>query len=65
MFLCGNPEILEQADYIQKVIRMEEDRFNETLKDGVALLDDLIDQTKAAGQTELLGNEMSFSGSCP
>ena len=24
----------EQADYIQKVIRMEEDRFNETLKDG-------------------------------
>ncbi len=32
------PEILEQADYIQKVIRMEEDRFNETLKDGVALL---------------------------
>ena len=47
------PEILEQADYIQKVIRMEEDRFNETLKDGVALLDDLIDQTKAAGQTEL------------
>ncbi|WP_333637099.1 alanine--tRNA ligase [Ligilactobacillus animalis] len=49
------PEVLEQADYIQKVIRMEEDRFNETLKDGVALLDDLIEQTKAAGQTELSG----------
>lgn len=49
------PEVLEQSEYIQKVIRNEEDRFNETLKDGVGLLADLISETKAKGETKLAG----------
>lgn len=49
------PEVLRDAEYIQKVIRMEEDRFQETLKDGVAMLDDLIAKTKEAGQSILPG----------
>ncbi len=49
------PEVLEEADYIAKVIRNEEDRFNETLKDGVGLLDDLIAETKKQGQKTLPG----------
>lgn len=49
------PEVLEQADYIEKVIHMEEDRFNETLKDGVSLLDELIAKTKASGEDKLPG----------
>lgn len=49
------PEVLEQAEYLQKVIRMEEERFNETLKDGTALLNNLIDETKAKGQDTLSG----------
>ena len=50
------PEVLEQADYIQKVIRMEEERFNETLTAGMQLLDDLIAETKQAGKTEIPGD---------
>ena len=49
------PEVLDQSDYIQKVIRNEEDRFNETLKDGVGLLEDLISETKAKGELKLAG----------
>lgn len=49
------PEVLQQADYIAKVIRMEEDRFNDTLKDGMQLLDDLISETKAANKDILPG----------
>lgn len=49
------PEVLEQAEFIQKVIRMEEDRFNDTLKDGIVLLDNLISETKEKGEKQLPG----------
>ncbi|WP_281164278.1 alanine--tRNA ligase [Liquorilactobacillus sicerae] len=49
------PEILEQADYIAKVVHLEEDRFNETLKDGLQLLNETIEQTKKAQQRQLAG----------
>lgn len=49
------PEILRDQEYLQKVIRMEEDRFNDTLKDGLDLLNDVIAETKEAGLTELPG----------
>lgn len=49
------PEVLEQADFIAKVIRMEEDRFNETLKDGLDLLNSLIAEVKQQNGTELPG----------
>ncbi len=28
------PEVLKNSDYIAKVVKSEEDRFNETLSDG-------------------------------
>ena len=49
------PEILQQADYIAKVVRLEEDRFNETLKDGLQLLNEALKQAKAAKQEQLTG----------
>ena len=49
------PEVLEQAEFIEKVIKMEEDRFNDTLKDGMQLLDSLIAETKENGGKELPG----------
>ncbi|KRN89033.1 alanine--tRNA ligase [Ligilactobacillus ceti] len=49
------PEVMENAEYIEKVIHMEEDRFNDTLKDGLELLNNLIAETKEAGLTELPG----------
>ena len=49
------PEVLEQADYIAKVVKSEEDRFNETLTDGLALLNDLVAKTKKSGAKEIDG----------
>ncbi|MFT9337695.1 MAG: alanine--tRNA ligase [Lentilactobacillus hilgardii] len=49
------PEVLEQRDYIEKVIRSEEDRFNETLADGLKLLHDVIADTKAESKNEIDG----------
>ena len=35
------PEVVEKREFIEKVIRTEEERFHETLSDGLALLADL------------------------
>lgn len=51
------PEVLENSDYIAKVVKSEEDRFNETLTDGLNLLNALIAETKKAGQKEIDGAE--------
>ena len=49
------PEVLQEADYIEKVIKLEEERFQVTLKDGMNLLDDLIAKVKAEKGTVLPG----------
>lgn len=40
------PEVLEQSDYISDVVKSEENRFNETLSDGMKLLNEVIDNAK-------------------
>ncbi|MCH4171842.1 MAG: alanine--tRNA ligase [Lactobacillus sp.] len=49
------PDVLAQSEYIAKVIKSEEDRFQETLKDGLDLLNDLIASLKAAGSKIISG----------
>ncbi|KRM13456.1 alanine--tRNA ligase [Paucilactobacillus suebicus] len=49
------PEVLQNADYIASVIKSEEDRFNATLNDGLALLNQVIDDTKKANHGEVDG----------
>ncbi len=49
------PEVLEQKDYIEKVIHSEEDRFNETLNDGLKLLQSVISKAKAQHKSEIDG----------
>ena len=49
------PEVLEQAEFIQKVIKMEEERFNNTLKDGMQLLDQVIAAAKENKQDKIDG----------
>lgn len=49
------PEVVEKQDYIEKVIRTEEERFHETLSDGLAILNGLAEKAKAAGVRELSG----------
>ncbi len=38
----GYPELLEKADYIKKILSIEEDRFNATIDAGISILSDLI-----------------------
>lgn len=49
------PEVLEQKDYIAKVVRSEEDRFNETLADGLKLLHQVIQSAKDNHQVAIDG----------
>ena len=56
---AGYPELEEHADYIKKVIGTEEERFYKTIDQGMAILNNLIDNiTKAA----VAGKEKILSG---
>ena len=52
------PELTEKLDYVQKIVRMEEDRFNATVESGMNLLDKLMEEAKATGKTELAGADV-------
>lgn len=49
------PDIVTKRSFIEKVIRAEEERFHETLNDGLAILAEMVKETKAAGGTQLSG----------
>lgn len=49
------PELVEKADYIKRIITMEEERFSLTLNQGTELLHEEIAQLKSAGKTGLSG----------
>lgn len=49
------PEVLEKREFIEKVIRTEEERFHETLTDGLAILADLCAKARAEGKNEISG----------
>lgn len=49
------PTVVEQQDYIEKIIRTEEERFHETLSDGLNILGELAQQAKAQSQTSISG----------
>ncbi|WP_411343458.1 alanine--tRNA ligase [Paenibacillus sp. WLX1005] len=49
------PTVVEQQDYIEKIIRTEEERFHETLSDGLNILGELAQQAKAQGENAISG----------
>ena len=49
------PELVEKKDYIQKIIKIEEDKFAKTLDKGLAILEDYIAETKESGSSVLDG----------
>ncbi len=51
------PEVVEKRSFIEKVIRAEEERFHETLNDGLAILEEMVKATKAKGSTQLSGQD--------
>lgn len=52
------PEVSEKSDFIQNVIRKEEERFHETLQEGLAILEKIMKQEKEKGSYIFPGNEV-------
>ncbi|SFF42388.1 alanyl-tRNA synthetase [Paenibacillus algorifonticola] len=50
-------EVVSKREFIEKVIRTEEERFHETLSDGLALLTTLVDTARTAGGKEIGGED--------
>ena len=49
------PEVVENREFIEKVIRTEEERFHETLSDGLAILADISAGAKRMDKALLAG----------
>lgn len=49
------PSVVENREYIAKIIRLEEERFHETLSDGLAILGDISAKAKADGLSVIAG----------
>ncbi|NGM82931.1 alanine--tRNA ligase [Paenibacillus sp. 7124] len=49
------PTVVENREYIAKIIRTEEERFHETLSDGLAILGEISDRAKAEGVDTISG----------
>ncbi len=49
------PSVVENREYIAKIIRTEEERFHETLSDGLAILGEISAKAKADGLSTIAG----------
>lgn len=52
------PEVKDKTDFVQKVIKNEEERFHETLNEGLAILAKVIETAKAANETIISGEDV-------
>ncbi len=52
------PEVKENQAFIEKVIKNEEDRFHETLHEGLSILSDVIKKEKSNGSTVVSGEDV-------
>ena len=51
----GYPELEEKKEFIFKVLTQEEEKFNKTIDQGLAILSDLMEEMKKNGKKELSG----------
>ncbi len=49
------PEVTEKKDFIMRVIKTEEERFHETLHDGLSILEKVIAEQRAKGESFIPG----------
>lgn len=49
------PEIIEKSAFISKVILNEEERFHETIADGVSRLNEMFDYMRSSGESQVSG----------
>lgn len=54
----GYPELSEKKDYIQKVIAVEEEKFNDTVDAGLAILNNIIVDIQKKGLKVLSGDDV-------
>lgn len=52
------PEVVQKREFIERVIKAEEERFSETLQEGENLLAEMIDRAKAEGKTVIPGEDV-------
>ena len=52
------PELHEEKARVQKMLRLEEERFMKTLEQGLAILNDVIKQTKKLGLSSIEGSDL-------
>ncbi|MGM9885692.1 MAG: alanine--tRNA ligase [Lactococcus sp.] len=52
------PEVLEKAEFIERIVDREEETFNRTIDAGQKLIDDLLAQLKADGKDTLDGQDI-------
>jgi alanyl-tRNA synthetase len=51
------PELVEKREFIERVIRTEEERFHETLEEGLAILADLCERARRDGIHRISGQD--------
>ena len=51
------PELRQKADYVLKVVVLEEERFNATIDSGLGILAGLIESAQSKGETTLSGKD--------
>ena len=51
------PQLIEKGDFVKEVIKLEEERFFITLKEGVKKVEEIIKVAKSEGRNEIKGEE--------
>jgi len=51
------PEIAEKQDYVRQVIKIEEERFHETLHEGIKIVDEIVSKVKKSGENVISGQD--------
>lgn len=52
------PELQDKKDYIKKVLKVEEERFDETIDQGIGILNSYIEELKAENKNLLTGDKV-------
>ena len=51
------PELAEKRDYIKKIIKIEEEKFDSTIDNGLIVLNQYIEEAKSKGETVISGQD--------
>jgi alanyl-tRNA synthetase len=57
LMIDSYPELNDNLEYVQKVIKVEEERFQETINEGIKLVNEIVARIKKEGRKEISGEE--------